>query len=94
MTADGAIDGAGVILFGFLVFVLPFAAASFLALRSRLVSPWVVVALAVGAGGLFASVRPGNLEALWFVYALVAAVALLGLAGVAGRLVLHVNRTR
>lgn len=91
---DGTIDGGGVVIEGFLVFVLPFAAASLLALRNRRVSPWVVVVIAVGAGALFATVRPGNLEALWFVYALFAAVLLLGLVSAAGRLELYAKRAR
>ena len=90
---DGTIDGRGVVITGFLAFVLPFAVASLLALRSRIVSPWLVVAIAVGTGALFATVRPGNLEALWFVAALFSAVVILGLTGVAGRLVLYARRT-
>jgi hypothetical protein len=91
---DGPIDGRGVVITGFLLFVLPFAVVSLLALRSRMVSPWLVVAIAVGAGALFATARPGNLEALWFPTALFAAV-FLELTSVAGRLVLlYAKRTR
>jgi hypothetical protein len=91
---DGTIDGRGVVITGFLVFVLPFAVASLLALRSRAVSPWQVIAIAAGSSALFSTVRPGNLEALWFVLALFGAVLLLALFGAAGRLELHLKRSR
>ncbi len=90
---DGTIDGRGVIVLGFLVFVVPFAAASFLVVRRGAVSPWIVVFIACGAGVIFATARPGNLEGLVFVDALVAAILLLGLVAAAGTLVAHLKRT-